>query len=54
MNNYGQRNLTLSRGEGAVLWDTQGRAYLDCIAGIAVCGLGHCPPDITRAIQLQT
>ncbi len=53
MNNYGQRKMTLAKGEGAWVWDTQGRRYLDCVSGIAVCGLGHCHPEITRVIQEQ-
>ena len=38
------------RGEGAWLWDTQGRKYLDALSGVAVCGLGHAHPEITQAI----
>jgi acetylornithine/N-succinyldiaminopimelate aminotransferase len=38
------------RGEGAWLWDTQGKKYLDALAGIAVCGLGHAHPAVTAAI----
>lgn len=53
MNNYGQRTLTLSRGEGSWVWDTNDNRYLDCVAGIAVCGLGHCHPEITQVITDQ-
>jgi acetylornithine aminotransferase len=53
MNNYGSRALTLVRGEGAYLWDDQGRRYLDALAGIAVCGLGHAHPAVTAAINEQ-
>ncbi|MDV7394801.1 aminotransferase class III-fold pyridoxal phosphate-dependent enzyme, partial [Arthrospira platensis SPKY1] len=35
------------------MYDTEGKKYLDAISGIAVCGLGHCHPRITRAIQDQ-
>lgn len=38
------------RGEGAWLWDTKGKKYLDALAGIAVCGLGHAHPAVTAAI----
>jgi acetylornithine aminotransferase len=38
------------RGEGAWLWDTKGKKYLDALAGIAVCSLGHAHPAITAAI----
>ncbi|MEJ2418598.1 MAG: aspartate aminotransferase family protein, partial [Exilibacterium sp.] len=39
--------------EGARLWDDQGRVYLDALSGIAVCGLGHAHPTLTRAICEQ-
>jgi len=56
INTYGQRKLALVRGEGARLWDAEGREYLDFFAGIAVCNLGHCHPKVTEAIcrQAQT
>ncbi|HOJ20806.1 MAG TPA: aspartate aminotransferase family protein [Armatimonadota bacterium] len=41
------------RGEGARLWDTEGKEYLDFLAGIAVCALGHCHPRVTEAIREQ-
>lgn len=53
MNNYGPRTLTLTRGEGSWVWDTNDNRYLDCVAGIAVCGLGHCHPEITHTIVDQ-
>ena len=53
MQNYGNRTLTLVRGEGNYLWDDSGRRYLDALSGIAVCGLGHCHPAVTQAIQEQ-
>ncbi len=53
MNTYGQRALTLTKGEGAYVWDDQGRQYLDALAGIAVCGLGHAHPAVTAAIETQ-
>lgn len=53
MNNYGTRTLTLIKGEGARVWDDQGNEYLDALAGIAVCGLGHCHPTVTKAITDQ-
>ena len=56
MNTYGERTTTLVRGKGAYVWDTEGRRYLDAVAGIAVCGLGHCHPVVSDAIcqQAQT
>lgn len=45
--------LALARGEGARVWDVEGREYLDALAGIAVCNLGHCHPRVVRAVQEQ-
>lgn len=53
MNTYGDRALTLTRGEGPWLWDSDGKRYLDALSGIAVCGLGHCHPAVTRALGEQ-
>jgi acetylornithine aminotransferase len=53
MSNYARLPVTFVKGEGAWLWDTQGTRYLDAIAGIAVCGLGHAHPAITTAICQQ-
>ncbi|GAB2877673.1 aspartate aminotransferase family protein [Microbulbifer echini] len=53
MHNYGERTLTLVRGEGNYVWDDRGRRYLDAISGIAVCGLGHCHPKVTEALHEQ-
>lgn len=53
MNNYGTRKITLSKGSGSWVWDTNGKRYLDALSGIAVCGLGHSHPAITDAISEQ-
>lgn len=53
MNNYGKRTLSLVKGEGRYVWDSEGRRYLDALTGIAVCGLGHSHPAVTRAIAEQ-
>jgi len=50
MSNYSRLPVTFTKGEGAWLWDTEGKRYLDAIAGIAVCGLGHAHPAIAAAI----
>ena len=42
--------VAFTHGEGAWLWDTKGRKYLDALAGIAVCGLGHAHPAVTAAL----
>lgn len=53
MGNYGTRALTLVRGEGSRVWDDQGKEYLDAVAGLAVCGLGHSHPAVAEAIAEQ-
>ncbi len=53
INTYGERALALVRGEGARVWDAEGREYLDFFAGIAVVNLGHCHPAVTQAISEQ-
>jgi acetylornithine aminotransferase len=53
MNTYARLPVAFERGEGPWLWDMQGRRYLDALAGIAVCGLGHAHPRLTRALQKQ-
>ena len=53
MHTYSPQDVAFARGEGAWLWDTEGRKYLDALAGIAVNGLGHGHPDLVRAISEQ-
>ncbi len=53
MNNYGTRSIRMVRGEGAYLFDEQGKKYLDFTAGIAVCSLGHCHKRVAEAIINQ-
>ncbi|MCB1722220.1 MAG: aspartate aminotransferase family protein [Gammaproteobacteria bacterium] len=50
MSTYKRLPVAFSRGEGAQLWDTEGRVYLDALSGIAVCNLGHAHPAVTAAI----
>ena len=50
---YSRFPAVLVKGEGCVLEDADGRKYLDFLAGIAVCSLGHCHPEVTRAICAQ-
>jgi acetylornithine aminotransferase len=47
---YSRFPVAFVRGEGCRLWDDAGKEYLDFLAGIAVCSLGHCHPEITRTI----
>lgn len=53
MTTYSPLAVCFTHGEGAVLHDDQGKTYLDALSGIAVCGLGHAHPAITRAITEQ-
>jgi predicted acetylornithine/succinylornithine family transaminase len=50
---YGRLPLAFVRGEGCRLWDTEGKSYLDCLGGIAVCSLGHGHPKLAAAIAEQ-
>ncbi|MDQ2797222.1 MAG: aminotransferase class III-fold pyridoxal phosphate-dependent enzyme, partial [Actinomycetota bacterium] len=53
MRNYGTPPIALERGEGVRVWDTDGNAYLDFVAGIAVSSLGHAHPAIVAAVSEQ-
>lgn len=53
MATYARFPLALVRGQGMRVWDADGRQYLDFLAGIAVCNLGHCHPDVVEAIRTQ-
>ncbi len=50
---YLRQGKAFVKGEGSFLWDEDGKKYTDFLAGIAVCGLGHCHPKITQAINKQ-
>ena len=52
-NNYRQAPIVFARGEGCVLYDVEGRRYLDMTAGIAVCMLGHGHAGLADAIAAQ-
>ncbi len=53
MKTYGRYPIVPVRGEGCVLWDADGKRYLDFLAGVAVNNLGHCHPKVVKAIQEQ-
>ncbi|WP_416976541.1 acetylornithine transaminase [Streptomyces sp. T028] len=53
MNNYGTPRLPLVRGEGARLWDADGKEYVDFVGGIAVNALGHAHPAVVEAVSKQ-
>ena len=52
-NTYARYPIALVRGEGCRVWDADGKAYLDFVAGIAVCALGHGHPRLLRAMTEQ-
>ena len=56
MPTYGRFPLAVARGEGCRLWDTEGKSYLDFVAGIATCTLGYGHPALVKAVtkQIQT
>ncbi|HEX4084883.1 MAG TPA: aspartate aminotransferase family protein [Chthoniobacteraceae bacterium] len=51
--NYGRFPMALARGQGAWVWDEEGRKYLDFGAGIAVCSIGHCHPRVVEVMSRQ-
>jgi len=53
MSAYGRLPVSMARGAGATLFDTEGRPYLDALSGIAVCGLGHANPAMAAALSEQ-
>lgn len=50
---YPKRNVVLVKGRGAAVWDSEGKEYIDCTAGVGVANAGHCNPFITSAIKQQ-
>ena len=53
MANYRRQPVAFVRGEGAYLFDAEGRRYVDCMAGISMINVGHCHPAVTAAIREQ-
>jgi predicted acetylornithine/succinylornithine family transaminase len=53
MQTYRRAPVEFVRGEGALLWDSEGKEYLDFLAGISVCSVGHCHPAVVAAIREQ-
>src|SRR4051794_17101111 len=54
MRTYKRGAVDFVRGEGPLLWDADGKEYLDFLTGISVCSLGHCHPAVVAAVQGQT
>ncbi|MGF1495991.1 MAG: aspartate aminotransferase family protein [Elainellaceae cyanobacterium] len=53
MTTYGRFPVVLERGQGCRVWDADGREYLDFVAGIATCTLGHAHPAMVEAVTQQ-
>ncbi|MDX6590203.1 MAG: acetylornithine/N-succinyldiaminopimelate aminotransferase [Solirubrobacterales bacterium] len=53
MRTYRRAPVDFVRGEGALLWDADGREYLDFLTGISVCSVGHCHPAVVEAVREQ-
>jgi acetylornithine/N-succinyldiaminopimelate aminotransferase len=53
MQTYPRMAVEFVRGEGARLWDSDGNEYLDFLAGISVCSVGHCHPAVVEAVREQ-
>ncbi len=53
MPTYARLPVTFAKGEGALLWDTAGKQYLDALSGIAVCNVGHARREVAEAICAQ-
>ena len=53
MQTYPRMPVEFVRGEGARLWDSDGKEYLDFLAGISVCSVGHCHPAVVEAVREQ-
>lgn len=53
MNTYGRFPITIEKGSGCRLWDNNGKEYLDFVAGIATCTLGHAHPAMIEAVTQQ-
>jgi acetylornithine/N-succinyldiaminopimelate aminotransferase len=53
MQTYGRQPIAIKKGIGAVVWDAEGKSYIDCLAGIAVNNVGHAHPKVVKAICSQ-
>ncbi len=53
MHTYGRQPIALVKGKGSVVWDAEGKSYIDCVAGIAVNNVGHANPKVAEAICNQ-
>jgi acetylornithine/N-succinyldiaminopimelate aminotransferase len=54
MRTYKRAPVDFVRGEGALLWDVEDKRYLDFLTGISVCSVGHCHPEVLKAVHEQS
>ncbi|MGD9130213.1 MAG: aspartate aminotransferase family protein [Candidatus Bathyarchaeota archaeon] len=52
-NTFAKRDLVLTRGKGALVWDINGKEYIDCTGSYGVAVVGHCHPKVVEAVQRQ-
>ena len=52
-NVYAKRQLVITKGKGALLWDINGKEYIDCTGSYGTCIVGHCHPKIVEATKRQ-
>lgn len=53
-NVYSKRPVVITRGKGALVWDINGKEYIDCMGAYGVCIVGHCHPRVVDAIKRQS
>jgi len=53
MRTYKRAPVDFVKGEGPLLWDAEGKKYLDFLTGISVCSVGHCHPEVVKAVREQ-
>lgn len=53
MNTYSRLPLSIQKAKGTYVWSDKNEAYLDFTSGIATCNLGHCPPEVQKALEKQ-
>ena len=52
-NVFSKKPVVITRGKGALLWDINGREYVDCASSYGVAALGHCHPKVVAAVKAQ-
>ena len=50
---FAKRDLTITKGKGALVWDINGNEYIDCTGSYGVAVVGHCHPKVVNAVQKQ-